>query len=176
VRHQPSAVDLEAATLTVYATVLRIHGLGPIIQPSPSAPRAATPSCFRQPLSTCSAARSRSTRDRDGDPLAHFPSRRGRLGDPSNPSGDLRAVLDGADFPRVTSHVLCKTVATRLDDAGLSARQIADYLASRPTEGPSDGRAPQRVGRRVHLSPGPSARPSSTTNDVTELLATTGLL
>ena len=34
----------------------------------------------------------------------------------------------------MTSHVLRKTVATRLDEAGLSARQIADHLGhNRPS-------------------------------------------
>ncbi len=53
--------------------------------------------------------------------------------DPSNTSGDLRKALDRAGFPWVTSHIFRKIVATRLDDARLSARQIAGYLGhSRP--------------------------------------------
>jgi len=43
-------------------------------------------------------------------------------------------VLDRAGFDWVTSHVFRKTVATRLDEAGLSARQIADHLGhNRPS-------------------------------------------
>ena len=57
-----------------------------------------------------------------------FPRPSGRLRDPNNTSGDLRKVLDRAGFTWVTSHVFRKTVATRLDAAGLSARQIADHL------------------------------------------------
>jgi integrase len=58
----------------------------------------------------------------------------GHLCAPSNTSGDLRQALDRAGLPWVTSHTFCKTVATRLDDAGLSARQIADHLGhSRPS-------------------------------------------
>jgi integrase len=80
-----------------------------------------------------------------GSPLGH-------LRDPSNIAGDLRRVLDGIGcevcggrgwftdaqgkpircdagrFSWVTSHTFRKTVATRLDEAGLSARQIADQL------------------------------------------------
>ena len=68
------------------------------------------------------------------DPLVIFPSARGLLRDPSNTSGDLRKALDRAGFPWATSHTFRKTVATRLDDAGLSARQIADHLGhSRPS-------------------------------------------
>lgn len=63
-----------------------------------------------------------------------FPSPEGRLRDPSNTNDDLRTALDRAGFPWVTSHAFRKTVATRLDEAGLSARQIADHLGhNRPS-------------------------------------------
>jgi integrase len=56
------------------------------------------------------------------------------LRDPSNTAGDLRVVLDALGFDWVTSHVFRKTVATRLDEAGLSPRQIADQLGhSKPS-------------------------------------------
>lgn len=66
-----------------------------------------------------------------------FTSPAGRLRDTSNTLNDLRWLLDEIDRPDgedagpfawVTSHVFRKTVATRLDDAGMSARQIADVL------------------------------------------------
>ncbi len=57
-----------------------------------------------------------------------FPSPLGRIRDSSNTAGDLRRTFDRAGFEWVTSHTLRKTVATRLDDAGYSARQIADHL------------------------------------------------
>lgn len=50
------------------------------------------------------------------------------LRDPSNTAGDLRTVLDSLGYEWVTSHVFRKTVATRLDDAGMSAKQVADQL------------------------------------------------
>lgn len=63
-----------------------------------------------------------------------LPSPNGRLRDPHNTSRDLRTALDRADFPGATSHVFRKTVATRHDEAGLSARQIADHLGhTRPS-------------------------------------------
>jgi integrase len=51
------------------------------------------------------------------------------LRDPSNTQSDLRQALDrlGVD-KKITSHTFRKTVATRLDEAGWSARQIADQL------------------------------------------------
>jgi integrase len=57
-----------------------------------------------------------------------FPSPIGRIRDPSNTSADLRRALSDASFGWVTSHTFRKTVATRLDEAGLSARSIADHL------------------------------------------------
>ena len=63
-----------------------------------------------------------------------FPSPTGRLRDPHNTSSHLRRVLDRAGFDSVSSHVFRKTVATRLDEAGLSARQIAGHLGhNRPS-------------------------------------------
>jgi integrase len=60
--------------------------------------------------------------------VAIFPSPIGHVRDSSNTAADLRRALDDADFGWVSSHTFRKTVATRLDDAGLSARQIADHL------------------------------------------------
>ncbi|WP_081448876.1 tyrosine-type recombinase/integrase [Geodermatophilus obscurus] len=68
------------------------------------------------------------------DPTVLFPSPKGLLRDPNNTSGDLLQALDRVGFPWATSHTFRRTVATRLDDAGLSARQIADHLGhSRPS-------------------------------------------
>ncbi|HZW45048.1 MAG TPA: site-specific integrase [Dermatophilaceae bacterium] len=60
--------------------------------------------------------------------VALFPSPIGHVRDSSNTAADLRRALDDAGFGWVSSHTFRKTVATRLDDAGLSARQIADHL------------------------------------------------
>ncbi len=47
---------------------------------------------------------------------------------------DVRAALDRAGFDWVTSHSFRKTTATMLDEAGLSARMIADQLGhARPS-------------------------------------------
>lgn len=62
-----------------------------------------------------------------------FPSHatRGRGGswrDPSNTSRSLRDARGRAGFDWVTSHVFRKTVATVMDEAGMTAREIADQL------------------------------------------------
>jgi hypothetical protein len=97
-------------------------------------------------------------------PARDFPSPLGRLRDPNSTSGDLRRALDRAGFPWVSSPTFRRTVATGLDDAGLSARQIADHLGhSRPasrrtsTSGAAS-RAPRRQ-RRSNPSSDPPPRP-----------------
>ncbi|WP_040159473.1 tyrosine-type recombinase/integrase [Mobilicoccus massiliensis] len=72
-------------------------------------------------------------RDRIADPrirtdVALFPSPLGRPRDPSNTSSHLRRAFDRAGFPWVHSHTLRKTAATRMDAAGMTARDIADHL------------------------------------------------
>ena len=63
-----------------------------------------------------------------------FPDALGGWRDPSNTSRDLRTARGTAGFTWVTSHVFRKTCATILDEAGLSARAIADQLGhARPS-------------------------------------------
>jgi integrase len=126
-------VDLAAATLTVTGTVIRERGRGLLIQDVPKT--TAGRRTIALPPRTVELLRHRLTAltATDDDPVM-FPSPQGRLRDPSNTSGDLRTALDRAGFPWATSHTFRKTVATRLDEAGLSACQIADHLGhSRPS-------------------------------------------
>jgi integrase len=63
-----------------------------------------------------------------------FPSSIGGLRDPSNTRRVLRETRGSEGFAWVTSHVFRKTAATILDEAGLSARLIADQLGhARPS-------------------------------------------
>jgi integrase len=57
-----------------------------------------------------------------------FPSTEGTLRDPGNLSRLWRGVREDLDVPEVTSHSFRKTVATLIDDEGLSARIGADQL------------------------------------------------
>lgn len=57
-----------------------------------------------------------------------FPDRNGGWRDPSNTSRMFREARARVGFGWVTSHNFRKTVATVLDEAGLSAREIADQL------------------------------------------------
>lgn len=66
--------------------------------------------------------------------VAIFPSPSGRLQNISNLTGRLREVFDDLGFDWLHSHTFRKTVATRLDQAGLTARQVADHIGhARPS-------------------------------------------
>jgi integrase len=57
-----------------------------------------------------------------------FPSTAGTLRDLENFAKQWRATHDELGVPEVSSHSFRKTVATPIDDAGLSARIGADHL------------------------------------------------
>jgi integrase len=59
-----------------------------------------------------------------------FPGLQGGVRNPSNANRDMKAAMVRADPEQgwVTSHTCRKTVGTRLDEAGLSAWEIADHL------------------------------------------------
>jgi integrase len=58
-----------------------------------------------------------------------FPAiRTGGIRDPRNVARDLRRSLDGTGFEWVSAHTFRKTVATLMDEAGLSSRAAADQL------------------------------------------------
>ena len=144
-------LDLTHNTVEINATIVRVKGEGLIIQEWPK-----TAAGWRRlalPRYAVEIIERRSHERRRQPPLGIvFGSPLGHLRDPSNIAGDLREVLDGIGCPTcegrgwisspdgdrvrcgagpfswVTSHIFRKTVATRLDEAGLSARQIADQL------------------------------------------------
>ncbi|TFD70192.1 hypothetical protein E3T38_05735 [Cryobacterium sp. Hb1] len=53
---------------------------------------------------------------------------RGNIRDPRNTSRDWRMARDRIGYPTVTAHSFRKTVVTALNQSGLSAREIAEYL------------------------------------------------
>jgi integrase len=57
-----------------------------------------------------------------------FPSTTGTLRDPNNFGKRWRTVREDVGVPAVTTHSFRKTVATLIDDEGLSARIGADQL------------------------------------------------
>jgi integrase len=120
------SVDLNAGTVNVIGTVVRLSGQGLSIKTAPK-----TKAGFRRlalPMWCIELLQRRfvlSTQALD-EPV--FSAPRGGIRDPSNTNADLRAALNTAGFPWVTAHVFRKTVATLMDEAGLSARAAADQL------------------------------------------------
>ncbi len=129
---RPQAIDHDTHQLQVNGTVIRTKGQGVRIQDRPK-----TQAGWR--LIAVPTYIDDLVRRREALPAVRaagviFPSPLGHVRDPSNTSADLRRAFDRAGFDWVSSHTFRKTVATRLDDAGLSARQIADHLGhARPS-------------------------------------------
>jgi integrase len=128
-----AVLDLAVGTVHINATVIRLPGVGLQVQP-----RTKTSSSLRVlalPLPVLDTLRRRRVHGPPNGPAGVvFPSPAGHLRDPSNTQADLRAALDRAGYPWVTSHTFRKTVASRLDDAGFSIRHIADQLGhARPS-------------------------------------------
>ncbi len=150
--HQP-LLDLQAGTWEVNATVIRVTGEGLRIQERTKSEAgwrvlALPPGAVEMIKRRQGERRLRAP----GGILFGSPSAKA-LRDPSNTQADLRATFAALDCPRcngtgrvagdagklvactgrgrfawATSHTLRKTVATRLDQAGVSARAIADQL------------------------------------------------
>ena len=123
-------VDLHAGLVAVDYNVVRVKGKGLI--------RKSTKTEYGErtlPLPSWAVdmlrRRFAETSDPDG-PV--FPDSLGGLRDPSNTNRVLRETRGSEGFAWVTSHVFRKTAATILDEAGLTARMIADHLGhSRPS-------------------------------------------
>ena len=127
------AVDLEAGSVEVRGIVVRVRGRGLIVKNDPSSKL--TKRALDLPGWAAEMLRSRatgiSTTAVGNSPL--FPAPHGGLRDPSNTQADLRDAFKKAGV-EITSHALRKTVATMMDQAGLTARAAADQLGhSKPS-------------------------------------------
>jgi integrase len=67
-------------------------------------------------------------RPEQGGPVPVFPDAAGGFRDRNNIERDFRQVREGTPFEWAVPHTYRKTVATFLDDEGLSARIVADQL------------------------------------------------
>jgi integrase len=116
-------VDDKAGTLAIEGTVIRVPGEGLVVQPhtkSKAGMRTIHPPRWVIELLVRRHAAS-------AGPWV-FPSSNGKLRDPDNTRKQLREVLTGTDWAGLHPHAFRHLVATRLDAAGLTAREIADYL------------------------------------------------
>jgi integrase len=120
------AVYLDAEIVEIRGTVVRIKGRGLRIKLKPKS-RAGYRK-LRLPSWAVEMLRRRQAEVTPNEWGVVFTSPTGMLRDPSNTQADLRDVFARLDYPWVTSHVFRKTAATLLDEAGVSARKIADQL------------------------------------------------
>jgi integrase len=117
------AVDLSAGTVEVRGTVIRVKGQGLMIKPAPK-----TRAGFRTLMLPSWAVEMLRLRPLGKPDQTVFCSAVGALRDRDNALGDLREALNAAGFDWVTSHTFRRTVATLMDQSGLSARAAADQL------------------------------------------------
>ncbi|MFE0026785.1 tyrosine-type recombinase/integrase [Amycolatopsis sp. NPDC059021] len=116
------ALDYEMS-IDFHGTVIRVKGVGLIVQPctkSPAGMRRVRPPGWGMDVLKGRFAESLS-------PWV-FPSARGTLRDPDNTRKYIRCVGEGTEFEGLHPHDWCHYIAGVLDDAGLTARQIADFI------------------------------------------------
>lgn len=119
------AVDLDAGTIEIRSTVVRVKGQGLINKPRPKTK--AGHRLLLLPAWAVAMLRARQTGQAPTGVV--FPAPMGGLRDPSNTQADIRDAVAEAGFPGLTSHLFGrKSVATLLDEDGHSPRQIADVL------------------------------------------------
>ena len=128
-----SDYDESAGTLAVCGKVVRIMGKG--LERSDETKTAAGRRTIALPRFAIEVLRERRGLPYLGEhPVILFPSMAGTWRDPNNFGRDWRRVRDELGVPEVTTHSFRKSVATLIDDSGLSARIGADHLGhSRPS-------------------------------------------
>lgn len=119
-------VDLDGRVITAAGSVVRLKGRGLARQDTTKTGDARS---IALPRFAIDALRRR--KDEWSGPNSAgviFPSSTGTLRDPDNFGKQWREVRDDLGLPDVSSHSFRKTVATLIDDGGLSARIAADQL------------------------------------------------
>ena len=128
-----SDYDEAAGTLTVSGKVVRVTGKGLLRDDDTKS--AAGRRTVALPKFAIEALAARRRLPYLGEhPTIMFPSTAGTWRDPNNFGRDWRRVREQLGLPEVTTHSFRKSVATLIDDRGLSARIGADQLGhARPS-------------------------------------------
>jgi integrase len=118
--------DADASTLAVTGKLVRAtgHGLNRIDEAKSAASKRTLP----LPQFAVDALKLRHQRPFVGELPMIFPSTAGTWRDPNNFGKQWRTVREDLGVPDITTHSFRKTVATLIDDAGLSPRVGADQL------------------------------------------------
>jgi integrase len=119
-------IDLAAGTATIRANAVRAVGRGVIRQEHTKTEAGARR--IRLPGALVGILGDRRVRGGQNPLGLVFPTVLGNLRDPRNTSRDWAQARERLGLPAYTFHSFRKTVATALDQAGLSARDIAEYL------------------------------------------------
>lgn len=128
-----NTLDLDAGTVEIRGTAIRILGRGMVIKPTPKTDASHRllhlPSwCVGMLRRRRSQHASRAAPGALGGDAPVFTAPKGGLRDASNTQEHLTQAFTAAGFGGLTSHGLRRTVATAMDEAGLSARAAADQL------------------------------------------------
>jgi integrase len=121
-----SDYDAESSTLAVTGKVIRVagEGLRRVGETKSAAGRRTVP----LPRFAVEMLRNRRTLPYLGQQAMIFPSTAGTLRDPNKFGKEWRTARAELGVPEVTTHSFRKTVATLIDDEGMSARIGADHL------------------------------------------------
>ena len=144
-----SDYDQAAFTLTISGKVVRVTGRG--LMRDDETKTAAGRRTIALPRFAVDVLAARRALPYFGEhPTIMFPSTAGTWRDPNNFGRDWRRVREELGFPQVTTHSFRKSVATLLDDRGLSARIGADQLGhARPSMTPDRYMARGKVHTQV---------------------------
>ncbi|MPY83496.1 MAG: tyrosine-type recombinase/integrase [Actinophytocola sp.] len=118
-----TSIDFDAGTVCFHGTVIRVTGQGLFVQDHTKS--RAGMRTIRPPSWVMEILKRRQA---DSESAWVFPSATGTLRDPDNTRARFRRVVKGTTFEGLHPHDFRHYVAGKLDDAGLSAREIADYL------------------------------------------------
>ncbi|OCB41037.1 integrase [Mycobacterium malmoense] len=118
--------DEKAGTVTVSGKIARIEGVG--LRRLDKGKTDSSERTVPLPEFAIAALAERRGRPFWGEQRMIFPSSAGTCRDPDNFDKQWRKVRNALGVPDVTSHSFRKSVATMIDDAGLSARIGADQL------------------------------------------------
>lgn len=121
-----SDFDQDAGTLTVRGKLVRATGHG--LQRIDETKTAAGMRTLPLPTFAVDALSARQGREFYGEQPMVFPATSGTWRDPNNFGKQWRTVRKDLGASEVTTHSFRKTVATLIDDAGLSARIAADHI------------------------------------------------
>jgi integrase len=125
-------IDLDEKVLTVRGSVVRLKGVGLVRQETTKGGGARSVPLPQFAVDALHRRKGSNLRPNTSGVI--FPSSTGTLRDPDNFGKQWREVRESLGLPDVSSHSFRKTVATLIDDSGLSARVGADQLGhARPS-------------------------------------------